>query len=312
MVYDAIFNPRVAEQCEKDPALFQFVVSIVIDRIFQRFKHELSTNITKMKNFTYKGKNLRPQRVKVRKGPKIEEILKNDSGTNRDSDFLNNRNMAREINKQINENSKTPDWNFLVVKNPNINIGELQNIMINPASYLSRRFTFKEFEANETNDLMFFDNSNATPKHGYGLFYLVELNLLAKSSGVNLNVSDDGFILTCGSIYKLLISFPYKVDAKNSYSYFDAKTRFLYSFFSFFKEDVLIFRNEKQIGQNNDGYNQSYREVVKIGIQAHENGKEEKINIENKNKNVKEGFKKQNIEDISEKITDDYLYDVIV
>ena len=57
-VYDAIFNPRVMEQAEKDPALFQFVVSIVIDRIFQRFKEELSSNFVKMKNFSYKGKNI--------------------------------------------------------------------------------------------------------------------------------------------------------------------------------------------------------------------------------------------------------------
>jgi len=74
-----------------------------------------------MKNFSYKGKNIRPQRVKVRKGPKIEEVLTADSGTNRDSDFLNNRNLAKEINKQINENSKTPNWNFLIIKNDKIN-----------------------------------------------------------------------------------------------------------------------------------------------------------------------------------------------
>jgi len=300
MVYDAIFNPRVLEQSNKDPTLFQFVVSIVIDRIFQRFKHELSNNFTRMKNFTYKGKNVRPQRVKVRKGPKIEEVFKNESGTNRDSDFLNNRNMAREINKQINENSKTPNWNFLIIKNEKINLEEFKNILINPSLYLNRKFTFSEFEENEKNDLLFFDNSNASPKYGYGFLYLIELNLLAKSSGINLNVSDDGLILTCGSIYKLLILLPFKVDSKNTYSYFDAKTRFLYVFLSFYKEDVLTFKTESL----KDNENEDYTEIIKIGIKKGES--ESNVILNN--------YQKINgkIEDITSKITDDYLYDVIV
>jgi len=301
VVYDAIFNPRVLEQSNKDPSLLQFVISIVLDRIFQRFKHELSTNYTRMKNFTYKGKNVRPQRVKVRKGPKIEEVLKNDSGTNQDSDFLNNRNMAREINKQINENSKTPNWNFLIIKNQKINLEEFKKILFNPTFYLNRRFTYKEFEENEKNDLLFFDNSNANPKFGYGLLYLVELNLLAKSSGINLNVSDDGFILTCGSIYKLLISLPYKVDSTNTYTYFDPKNRFLYIFLSFYKEDVIVFKKDFL----NQDEKEVFSEVVKISMKKFENENESNNNNDNVEKNGK-------IEDITSKITDDYLYDVIV
>lgn len=322
MVYDAIFNPRVIEQSDKDPTLFQFVVSIVIDRIFQRFKHELSTSFTRMKNFTYKGKNIRPQRIKVRKGPKIEEVLKSDSGTNRDSDFLNNRNLAKEINKQINENSKTPSWNFLIIKNAKIDISEMKKILSIPNSYLNRRFSFREFESNEKNDLLFFDNSNANPKYGFGFLYLIELNLLAKSSGIHLNVSDDGFILTCGSIYKLLVSLPSRIEAEKTYSYFDLKNRFLYIFMSFYKEDVLKFHGG--INQYNEEEKEIYSEVVLVGVKqnnkaqnSYQINKGIDINKDRKGEEFTDHLEKlvvenEKIKDVTAKISDDYLYDVIV
>jgi len=293
-----------------------------------------------MKNFSYKGKNIRPQRVKVRQGPKIEEVLKQNSGLNQDSDFLNNRNLAREINKQINENSKTPSWNFLIIKNPKINVSEMQLILANPSSYLNRRFSFKEFEENEKNDLLFFDNSNANPKYGCGFLYLIELNLLAKSSGIHLNVSDDGFILTCGAIYKLLISLPFRVEAENTYSYFDAKNRFLYVFLSFYKEDVLKFSSRRVDEKEDEEEKQEeYSEIVKIRVRGLEdenadngengdNGDNQDIigvnqsvsaagsgdiNDKNKENDGKQLIsKKEKLEDITAKISDDYLYDLIV
>ena len=286
------------EQAEKDPALFQFVVSIVIDRIFQRFKEELSSNFVKMKNFSYKGKNIRAQRVKVKKGPKIEEVLKDELGeSQKDNDFLNNRNYAKEINKQVNENAKTPNWNFMIIKNDNIKIEEFQKIIFNPNFFLNRKFTFREFEENENGDLMFYDSSNATPKYGSGFFYLVELNLLAKSSGINLNICDDGFILTCGVIYKLLINFPYRIDSKKATSYFDPKNRYLYVFVSFYKDDIVKYKNE------------NLKEIIS------ENSKENNEIIRNEvknNENVLVKINKEKVEDITSKIADDYLYDVIV
>lgn len=289
-----------------------------------------------MKNFNYKGKNIRPQRVKVRKGPKIEEVLKDDQGTTRDSDFLNNRNLAKEINKQINENAQTPNWNFLIIRNETVDPVEFQKILINPNAYLNRKFTLKEFEENENSDFLFFDNSNANPKYGFGLMYLIELNLLAKSTGINLNISDDGFILTCGAIYKLLISLPFKIDSKNTFSYFDSKSRFLYVFLSFYKDDIILYKNEKfnslnNIKQTNSDSSNShalsnnycYNEIVKIDdligdsslndIDAIKtNSLSHNSGIDSLNE-VKENNQNQNkLEEIKSKITDDYLYDVII
>jgi hypothetical protein len=287
-----------------------------------------------MKNFNYKGKNIRPQRIKVKQGPKIEEVFINEKGTNKDSDFLNNRNMAKEINKQINENAKTPNWNFLIIAKNKINIEAFKKIINKPSMYLNRKFTLEEYEQNKFEDFLFYDNNNASPKCGKGFMYLIELNLLAKSSGINLNVSDDGFVLTCGSIYKLLISLPFLVNSKDSYSYFDGKNRYLYVFLPFYEEDLKKYENEKNekfkkaylFNLNNDydydkyNYNENnieeniYSEIVKFDIDFD-------IDIYNDNNNiVKEKLKekegnnnlKKDVKDVIAQISDDYLFDVIL
>jgi len=261
-----------------------------------------------MKNFNYKGKNIRPQRVKVRQGPKIEEVLKTENGTNKDSDFLNNRNMAKEINKQINENAKTPNWNFLILskKKKKIELENFKKILKNPSGFLNRKFTLEEYEQNKFEDFLFYDNNNATPKLGKGYLYFIELNLLAKSSGINLNVSDDGFVLTCGNIYKLLISFPFLVNSKDSYSYFDGKNRYLYVFLPFYDEDLKKFDNDNHNNSNNNVFDndnkvdEAYSEIIKFETDydfANDNNND---NVDRKNNNV------------IAQISDDYLFDVIV
>lgn len=275
----------------------------------QRFSHELSNSFIRMKNFNYKGKQIRPQRIKVKQGPKIEEVLKTENGTNKDSDFLNNRNMAKEINKQINENAKTPNWNFLIISKDLIQISTMKNIMKNPANFLNRKFSLNEYEENKEGDLLFYDNNNANPKFGKGFFYFIELNLLAKSSGINLNVSDDGFVLTCGNIYKLLISFPNLVNSKDSYSYFDTKNRYLYVFLPFFEEDLNKFENKendkKFMGkrENQENEDEAYTEIVKFDCEEilEDNGIDKG--------ELAGGNLKKNV---LEQISDDYLFDVIV
>jgi hypothetical protein len=292
-----------------------------------------------MKNFNYKGKNIRPQRIKVKQGPKIEEVFKNENGTNKDSDFLNNRNMAKEINKQINENAKTPNWNFLIIAKNKINIDAFKKIMNAPSAYLNRKFTLEEYEQNKFEDFLFYDNNNANPRFGKGFMYLIELNLLAKSSGINLNVSDDGFVLTSGSIYKLLISLPFLVNSKDSYSYFDGKNRYLYVFLPFYEEDSKKFfiENEKleksslypldtlnkennfeENENENDNFDEDgYSEIVKFDIDIDsdcdfDNDIDNRNISKEKEKEKERNNLKKDVKDIIAQISDDYLFDVIV
>ena len=74
-----------------------------------------------MKNLKYKGKFIRPQRVRVRKGPKIEELLEKSNNT---PNFTN----AKEMNKIINEKGKTPNWNFVILKNKDLNINDFKKL----------------------------------------------------------------------------------------------------------------------------------------------------------------------------------------
>lgn len=65
-----------------------------------------------MNHFTYKGKQVRVQRVRVKKGPKIEEILDNDRRVN----LLENETKVKNISNEVNQKGQIPDWNFYIFR----------------------------------------------------------------------------------------------------------------------------------------------------------------------------------------------------
>ena len=52
-----------------------------------------------------------------------------------------------------------------------------------------------------------FDGYNCSPKYGTGLVFLLSFPLISKSFGISLNVSDEGFICTCGKMYQIKFLF---------------------------------------------------------------------------------------------------------
>ena len=72
-VYDVIWNPTTIERCKTDPSFRQIVVELAFNHILQRGKHQLDLrfSIPKMK---YKGKTVQFQRVRAKKGPKIQDL----------------------------------------------------------------------------------------------------------------------------------------------------------------------------------------------------------------------------------------------
>jgi hypothetical protein len=275
-VYDVIFNTNVLKKTESDPMAFQFMFEVVRERIRQRFNHELSQSFVKLKNLKYKGKHVRPQRVRVRVGPKIEEVIKEDNSQNIHLNSTNNP-SAKEMSKIVNEKGKTPNWNLIVLKEKEISIENFKFLINSSEKFIDRKFTLENFLHNSNsnhledkdNFFSFYNGTNANPKHGQSIIYLIEMNLLSKSQGVNITISDEGLIMNCPKIYSLDINFPYRVNSKEAYSIFEPAKRYLYVILPFDEKDCEEFRN----------------------LNAAISGKTEAVNVN---------------------ISDDYLFDVVV
>ena len=119
----------------------------------------------------------------------------------------------------------------------------------------------------------FFNGFNANPNFGKGILLCIELELLAKSSGINLNISDESLTFYVGKLYSLEINLPFKINSNNSKSIFNIENRILFVYLPFYEKDI--------------------NEFIKLKKAAEE-----------KEKNINEMKDKINI-------SEDYLYDVV-
>ena len=297
-VYDIIMNPTTLQNTEKEPLLMGFILSLIANRLKERFKKVIIIDkYVRLKNLKYKGKTVRSQRIRARK-VKIDEII-NDSNEKdkklkekRGEENINinaNSNIANEINKEVNEKGKTPNWNFIIIKakeTSDINgalFKEIESIAKNKILNNNGLINF-DMLVNEKKDKLYeyFNGFNASPKYGIGLLLLIEMELLVKSTGIRLNLSDESLTLYVSKLYSLEMNLPYKIDSKNSKSFFNLESRILYIYLPFYQKDIDDFR-----------------------------AMEENERIKNEKEANKENM--ENIVDIGEKINlnEDYLYDVI-
>jgi hypothetical protein len=263
-VYDVIFNTDIAKKTEEDPMAFQFMYEVVKERIRQRFNHELSQSFIKLKNLKYKGKAIRQQRVRVRLGPKIEEVIgdkQSESGLFNQQQNIN----AKEISKIVNEKGKTPNWNMIILKEKEISIDSYKILIENLQKFSEKKLTLekylhnqKQFDDRSINDnfYIFYDGVNASPQYGQSLIYIIEMNLLSSSQGIRVNICDEGMVINCPKIYSLEINFTYRINSKDAFSIFDENSRYLIVNLPFFEKDceefnlILEQNKSQQIKQN--------------------------------------------------------------
>ena len=294
-VYDIIMNPTTLQKTESQPMIMSFILSLIANRLKERFKKViLIDKYVRLKNLKYKGKTVRSQRIRARK-VKIDEII-NDSNDkdkklkekNNGDDVNTNTNIANEINKEVNEKGKTPNWNFIIIKaNKTSDINgalfkDIENIAKKSILNNNGLINFDMLVNEKKYKLYeFFNGFNATPKYGIGILLLVEMELLVKSTGIRLNLSDESLTLYVNKLYSLEMNLPYKIDSKNAKSFFNLESRILYVYLPFYQKDIDDFKKMEE---------------------------SERIKNEKENKNGAE-----NIVDITEKINlnEDYLYDVI-
>ena len=293
-VYDIIMNPNTLQKTENQPMIMSFILSLIANRLKERFKKViLIDKYVRLKNLKYKGKTVRSQRIRARK-VKIDEII-NDSNEKdkklkekKNEEENMNANIANEINKEVNEKGKTPNWNFIIIKakdTSDINGALFKEIESEAKSKILNNNGLVNFDmlVNSKKDKLFdyFNGFNGSPKYGIGLLLLIEMELLVKSTGIRLNLSDESLTLYVSKLYSLEINLPYKINSKDSKSFFNLESRILYIYLPFYQKDIDDFRK----------------------LEENERIKNEK----EKNKDNANAF------EINDKINlnEDYLYDVI-
>jgi hypothetical protein len=297
-VYDIIMNPTTLQKTESQPLVMGFILNLIASRLKERFKKVIIIDkYVRLKNLKYKGKTVRSQRIRARK-VKIDEIIDNSNEKEKNLNGNNNMgngtnigdrtNIANEINKEVNEKGKTPNWNFIIIKaekTSDINGALFKEIENEAKSKILNNNGNVNFDmlVNDKKDKLFeyFNGFNASPKYGIGILLLIEMELLVKSSGIRLNLSDESLTMYVPKLYSLEMNLPYKINSKNANSFFNLESRILYIYLPFYEKDIEDFK-----------------------------ALEENERIKNE-KEIKEG--EVHTTDISEKIklNEDYLYDVI-
>ena len=188
----------------------------------------------RLKNLKYKGKTVRSQRIRARK-VKIDEIindsnekdkkLKEKSGEENMNINASN-NIANEINKEVNEKGKTPNWNILIIKTNNLTgklFKEIDSIVRDNVLGNNGRINYNlmtNFDR-ENPDYEYYNGYNCNPGSGNGFLLCIQMDLLGKSSGIRINLCDENMTLYCGKLYSLEINLPYKKKKKNAKSIFN-------------------------------------------------------------------------------------------
>lgn len=104
----------------------------------------------------------------------------------------------------------------------------------------SKELINNKHSENVNNCIELFDGYNCSPKYGYGFIIILALPLISKSFGISMNISDEGFVFSCGKIYQLKLSFPFRINSRESESIFDNFTRNLLIILPFYNEDIQI------------------------------------------------------------------------
>ena len=257
-VYDIIMNPSTLQKTESQPLIMGFILNLIANRLKERFKKViLIDKYVRLKNLKYKGKTVRSQRIRARK-VKIDEIIDNDNSkdknlenkTNNDINKINNdTNIANEINKEVNEKGKTPNWNFIIIKaekTSDLNGALFKEIDKEAKNKLLNNNGTINFDmlinSKKNKKFEYFNGFNASPEYGIGILLLIEMELLVKSSGIRLNLSDDSLTMYVPKLYSLEMNLPYKVNSKSANSFFNLESRILYIYLPFYEKDIEDFK----------------------------------------------------------------------
>lgn len=255
-VYDVIFNPKVTDQGMKDPEVMKFALTVVCERIMQRFNHRIDfSQFRIMKNIKYKGKSVRSQMVRIVK-KHIEEVIKPQNVNS----FSDNA-LTPEVYKE-----QVPDWKIFMnlSANKSLRIEELIHLIESKGDFKITAKHFSNFgipslgiEADDTEDLGIipYTTYGVNSKSCSEVIIQISLPLLAKGFGIKLRIVDKHKLtMYLPKLYVLnlnLYHLPSAFIVTNAY--FNKTSRSLYVFLKNTSKSLdLSVPNKESININED------------------------------------------------------------
>lgn len=233
-VYDFIWATETVKKAQIDAMFRQQMVELAFTYITQKFQMQLDLRFTipKMK---YKGSTIQFQRVKAKRGPKIQEVQMTEEERNQLEEKAMDEERRREALRE-----KEPKFNLYSILHQRLNKDFSQEAYIQQIvkesfendcvgdeadrwTSLIERFQMKEqLEVFEE-----FDGLNSEEAHG--LLLVVQLPLLARGHAIQCHVlGGEHIMIQVPNMYNLKLGLPFRVEANEVTTYFDCKIRRLF------------------------------------------------------------------------------------
>mmetsp|Transcript_18266 Transcript_18266/g.31248 ORF Transcript_18266/g.31248 Transcript_18266/m.31248 type:complete len:464 (-) Transcript_18266:43-1434(-) len=230
-VYDFIWNPDTVKNAQKDPAFRQIMVELALNYIKQKFDRDLDIKFTvpKMK---YKGATVQFQRIRAKKGPKIQEVQMTEEEKQRLQQKAIDEQMRREALRE-----KEPKWKLYCIMHKRLNQElsreEYLKKLVDEAfdndcvgdqkdrwAYLKENFEIKQqFDVLEE-----FDGLNDFEAEG--LLMVVNLEFITRGHAIQAHILNNRYLqVQVPSMYHVAIGLPIEVDETKVRCYFDCKIR---------------------------------------------------------------------------------------
>ena len=235
-VYDVIWNPKTIERCKTDASFRQVVVELAFNHIAQRSNHilDLRFSIPKMK---YKGKTIQFQRIRAKKGPKIQQMNEVNDQERKEMEAKSFDHAKRKIQEVV---EATPDWHLYCVVSESItdkfDTAEFWDKLVQEMIKRSeetgvgdakdRLDTLAETFRLPTSegDVEEFDGVNH--EQARRLVFVVSLPVIMRGHAIQVKVSEDLLIIRVPTLYKLSLGLPSSVVGGQAF--FDCKLRKLF------------------------------------------------------------------------------------
>eukprot|EP00357_Protocruzia_adherens_P034438 CAMPEP_0115016558 /NCGR_PEP_ID=MMETSP0216-20121206/27519_1 /TAXON_ID=223996 /ORGANISM="Protocruzia adherens, Strain Boccale" /LENGTH=329 /DNA_ID=CAMNT_0002387059 /DNA_START=100 /DNA_END=1089 /DNA_ORIENTATION=- len=189
-VFDVIWNPETLKSAQEDNVFRQLLVELSFAQINQKHKVELSLDYKVIK-LRYKGKSISQQRIRGKKGPKIQEM-----GSVLNENYKEEEAKVKEIASSANHIERIPEWDLFVQRRSN-------------------------------QEIEYYDGINGNPSAASKLIFHIKLPLLMTKRGINLEGSEELLQLHVKKLYQLRLWFPCTIDPTTIDPVWDFKDRIL-------------------------------------------------------------------------------------
>jgi ribosomal protein S24E len=239
-VLDVIWNPEAIKKGTSDMLYRHGLVELAFEYIKQKHNISLDLKYKVPKHLKYKGKTVQFQRVRARKGPKIEQ-LNAKIFSDEEQKKIQETNYDKVKNEEMVVKQKKPNWKLYWIGH------ELKGCILSEEWWWKQLLIDKlelivdpdkdeEDDAYEKVDNFLDETTMKRPiieeydglNDNFNYFVVVaNLNMLMRGHSIRILTQERKVSIDVPNLYYLTINFPILFDKKNAKAYFDWKRRTL-------------------------------------------------------------------------------------